>query len=87
MIYGRMDSGLWKVDYQSLIWNYSIIDIDCVYVLLLYVDLLLNYRIGLLFLYKPVDQIRGHVRPMSALDPVIEHGGACSGLVRNWSAA
>ncbi|KAL1802659.1 hypothetical protein ACET3Z_031306 [Daucus carota] len=21
----------------------------------------------------------GHVRPMSALDPVIEHGGACSG--------
>ena len=22
----------------------------------------------------------GHIRPMSALDPVIEHGGACSGL-------
>ena len=72
-----------KLIIKCLIGNYFIMDIDCGYVLLLYVDLLLNYRIGLLFLYKPVDQIRGHVRPMSALDPVIEHGGACSGLVRN----
>ena len=55
-----------KLIIKCLIWNYFIMDIDCGYVLLLYVDLLLNYRIGLLFLYKPVDQIRGHVRPMSA---------------------
>ena len=40
MIYGRMDGDLWKVYYQSLNWNYSVIDDDYDYVLLSYIDFL-----------------------------------------------
>ena len=73
---------LWKDDYQNLIWNYPVIDIDCESVLLIYIDML-NWIIVFIKVCGPnewSDQIRGHIRPMSVVDPVIEHGGACSGL-------
>ena len=63
MIYERMDCDLWKVYYQSLIWNYSVVDDDYDYVLLIYIGFLNWIReLDYCFLYKHVDQMSGQTK-------------------------